>query len=447
MIDPWRTLGLAPGATLDEVRRAYRRLAKAYHPDSAGEAALPRFLAIQTAYEMLVPDRRTPVRPLRRAPRPAWQAEPERARATRDETRSRSRPRGTRPSDEPTDGSRPPSGAADGTRPSDDTASARTRAGSGSSRPGSSGKRRRGSNRATPGSTTYGRASEEAGDSAWAGATWYGASSGEYWRVNPREYADPRKHGPEYLRRAARPTPNGGDHAGADHAGGDHVNGDHVNGDHVDGGGTGPADRHGDPGDAGADISGADAWTSTGWSSETFAGDASTRRTPPPPPPPRTGPLPGEELAGRILGLLRNPSGAGLGGRLLLAAIAWPPLGAALGVVLGELTGCARFSATCDAPAPALIWLVQLALGGLLVALPGLAAIGVYGTAGMLAVAVPATMFLSISGGTRLPGPSAAALAVCLVAGWCIGIGVALVGRLRGRTRPPTATSQPGSAP
>jgi hypothetical protein len=132
---------------------------------------------------------------------------------------------------------------------------------------------------------------------------------------------------------------------------------------------------------------------------------------------------------------------------LLLAAIAWPPLGIALGVVLGELTGCTRFSATCDTPAPALIWIVQLALGGLLVALPGLAAIGVYGTAGMLAVAVPATMFLSISGGTRLPGPSAAALAVCLVAGWFIGIGIAVAGRLRRRTPPPAPTSQAGTAP
>ena len=51
--DPYRTLGLDPGATSAEIKRAYRRLAKAYHPDSAGERALPRFLAIQAAYERL----------------------------------------------------------------------------------------------------------------------------------------------------------------------------------------------------------------------------------------------------------------------------------------------------------------------------------------------------------------------------------------------------------
>ena len=49
--DPWRTLGLSPGATQDEIRRAYRRLAKVNHPDAAGESALPRFLAIQAAYD------------------------------------------------------------------------------------------------------------------------------------------------------------------------------------------------------------------------------------------------------------------------------------------------------------------------------------------------------------------------------------------------------------
>ena len=50
-IDAYRTLGLEVGATPAEVKRAYRRLAKAFHPDSAGPSALPRFLAIHEAYE------------------------------------------------------------------------------------------------------------------------------------------------------------------------------------------------------------------------------------------------------------------------------------------------------------------------------------------------------------------------------------------------------------
>ena len=44
------------------MKRAYRALAKRYHPDSAGEAATTRFLAIQAAYEALTDPRRTPRR-------------------------------------------------------------------------------------------------------------------------------------------------------------------------------------------------------------------------------------------------------------------------------------------------------------------------------------------------------------------------------------------------
>src|SRR5829696_2505625 len=89
--DPWRTLGLAPGATQDEIRRAYRRLAKVNHPDAAGDGALPRFLAIQQAYDQLAGPgraRRTGARPAPGTPRPAappnepWRADPDRARAS-----------------------------------------------------------------------------------------------------------------------------------------------------------------------------------------------------------------------------------------------------------------------------------------------------------------------------------------------------------------------------
>src|SRR3954466_15831745 len=85
-VDPFLTLGVPPGASLNEIKSAYRRLAKQYHPDTAGERALPRFLAIQAAYERLVDGegrlRPDPLKP--RAPRAGWSADPDRARATRD---------------------------------------------------------------------------------------------------------------------------------------------------------------------------------------------------------------------------------------------------------------------------------------------------------------------------------------------------------------------------
>src|SRR5690349_6756636 len=105
--DPFRTLGLPPGATDAEIKRAYRALAKRYHPDSAGEAALPRFLAIQAAYDMLTapghaprvrtgpptPPRPTPANRAGRAPGPEPShgptAEDDRTRATRDAFRTR----------------------------------------------------------------------------------------------------------------------------------------------------------------------------------------------------------------------------------------------------------------------------------------------------------------------------------------------------------------------
>ena len=51
--DPHRALGIPPTASLNEIKSAYRRLVKQYHPDAAGERALPRFLAIQAAYEQI----------------------------------------------------------------------------------------------------------------------------------------------------------------------------------------------------------------------------------------------------------------------------------------------------------------------------------------------------------------------------------------------------------
>ena len=72
--DPYRTLGLERGAPIDEVKRAYRRLVKANHPDAAGEAALSRFLAIQDAYDRIVgPDERNGHSKPRRTPTSPWE--------------------------------------------------------------------------------------------------------------------------------------------------------------------------------------------------------------------------------------------------------------------------------------------------------------------------------------------------------------------------------------
>ena len=223
-LDPYRTLGVGPDAGQAEIKRAYRRLAKQYHPDWAGERQLSRFLAIQAAYEALVEEgpatrRGGGERPANRPTEPAaWRADPDRARATRDAYRTRRRgPASGGPAGGATQGAGPATGSgpgptdrtdADGRHGSAGSASGTgpgTAAGSGPGS-GTSGRSRR-RPKATIGSTSYDGADREPFDPAWDGATWYGAGSGTYWTVNPKEYADPRKHGPEYLARSRRPGP------------------------------------------------------------------------------------------------------------------------------------------------------------------------------------------------------------------------------------------------
>ena len=61
MKDPYDVLGIEPGATLDEVKRAYRALAKELHPDANPDdtVAANRFREATEAYDLLSdPERR-----------------------------------------------------------------------------------------------------------------------------------------------------------------------------------------------------------------------------------------------------------------------------------------------------------------------------------------------------------------------------------------------------
>ena len=53
MRDYYDVLGVSPDAGADEIRRAYRQLARRYHPDISGEDRATAFLEASRAYEVL----------------------------------------------------------------------------------------------------------------------------------------------------------------------------------------------------------------------------------------------------------------------------------------------------------------------------------------------------------------------------------------------------------
>ena len=455
--DPYRTLGIAPGASLNEIRSAYRRLAKQYHPDAAGERALPRFLAIQAAYERLV-DGEGRLRPPGSGSRAAtgragggepWRADPSRARASRDAWRAR-RSAGSQPA-----GGTGGGGGARASSPRSDAraGSAGTRstgAGGPGTRPGGpgeghAGRHGRGAFRtATPGSTTYDEAAEAPLDPEWDGGAWYGPSSGTYWTLNPREYADPRKHGPDYLARARRasraadapedpdaeadPLPGTAPPPGAARA----------PEPGAETGATGDPGRWHWSGAGRTTTGGGDAdWGTRAWTYDpadpvaaAWSPGTTGRRRPPRSHDEAQGePLPDLEALARraaprsLLALARRP---GPRWRLLVALIAWPPAGYAVGTLLSSLTGCATFSAACPEPAPLLPLAVQPVVLAALLLAPPAAAAGAFAALVALAVAIPLAAVLSVG---SLPEQQAGAgvLGTLVAIAYLVALGAGIV--------------------
>jgi hypothetical protein len=326
-------------------------------------------------------------------------------------------------------------------------------AGSALQEPGSAGSRRGGGGdagepnatsprprKATPGSTTYDEAAEVPRDPEWDGGAWYGPSSGTYWTLNPREYADPRKHGPEYLERARRASRAGAESPGEPWP--------------VDGpaGGPIPAPEPGaetratgDPGrwqwsaagrtrTEGGDAEwGTRAWTydpgapgGASWSAGTTA-DRGTRSL-------RldaageASPLPDLEALARraaprnLLALARRPDPRL---RVLVALIAWPPIGSALATLLGSLTGCATYDCLqrADAAAAARRPAVRHRGAG---PRPGCGAVGAFASLIALAVAVAVAAVLSVGSGPDAR-VGAGVLGTLVIAAYLVAVAAGLV--------------------
>ncbi len=468
--DPYRVLGLARSATADEIKRAYRRLAKINHPDAAGPSALPRFLAIQAAYEQLIgrpatngrrsaapPPPRVPGRPTRAGPAPpaARMAVGARARrraaGQRHPDRRRPRARRRRPATPgPTGG--PAKGSATG------RSSGAGRAGAGQGTTGRTGRRRAAGsetagapgtppgaapgdapnrsgrtkrNKATLGSTSYDGA-DGPFEPDWRGASWYGTTSGTYWTLNPKEYADPRKHGPEYQARARRATQiaccrsGGGGPAGPGGRRRPSRNGRASRPPPIPpparrtpparGGSRPPAlarrrprrrlARHRAPAAPGG--------------ARPAQGDQAD------PPPPDLG-----RAAADIARAIGDDRIGGVRGRVARAIIGWLPIAFGIGWLLGEVTGCGRFAATCDGSAEPFVLLLQVGVAGAPAPRSAGGDPGTTAAVALLAAAVVATLILSATGTAADEGSRRATLGAVLLIAWLAGLGIGVMRRLR----------------
>jgi hypothetical protein len=115
--------------------------------------------------------------------------------------------------------------------------------------------------------------------------------------------------------------------------------------------------------------------------------------------------------------------------------LGWIPIALGIGWLVGELTGCGRFAATCD---PAVMPLTAVGQGIVLlalVAIPEVAALAAGAAIVLLAAAVGATVILSATGTAADEGSRRAALAALLLVAWLSGFAIAVVRRLRAGPR------------
>ena len=492
--DPYRTLGLSRGASIEEIKRAYRRLAKIHHPDAAGEKNVPRFLAIQAAYEQLAGglEGRGATRRPAAAPRQPWDADPDRSDATRRAYGGRARgpaPGGSKASDGATAGGSGGRGSAAGSGPaagpgpapgasakagpqprpgsarpgrrgtgtngrarsgttgagaadsSTGSGTAGTSPGAGPSDAPPRGPRERKRNKATLGSTSYDGV-DGPFEPDWRGASWYGTTSGTYWTLNPKEYADPRKHGPEYqarARRATRVRPSGTP-------------------DPTDTPGAAAAEDQADarpPESAAPGPSARPTHTTSSWWESTAgatgpapdpaaAAAAAAAERPARPDSPPT-PVPPPPDIGRAMAdigrALTDPTFGGNRGRAVRAILGWLPIAFGVSWLVGEITGCGRFAATCNGAVDPLVMVVEVVALALLLLLPSVASIAAMGAISLLGAAVVAALILSATGSAADGDSRRSVLGAVLLVAWLVGVGVAVAKRLR----PPSSTTRPVS--
>jgi hypothetical protein len=136
---------------------------------------------------------------------------------------------------------------------------------------------------------------------------------------------------------------------------------------------------------------------------------------------------------------LTDPAAGGLRGRSMRAVLGWIPAALGLGWLLGEVTGCGRFAATCDPSVGPLTAVGQATVLIVLLLLPEIAAVAAGAALVVLGAAVAASLVLSATGAAADEASRRTALGGLLLVAWLGGLAIALVRRARrgpGRARP-----------
>ncbi|MBM4408490.1 MAG: hypothetical protein FJ038_07825 [Chloroflexi bacterium] len=245
--------------------------------------------------------------------------------------------------------------------------------------------------------------------------------------MNPKEYADPRKHGPEYLARArrrvdqaaprttaGRPTEAGAPAPDVETPSAPNAKPNASSaGAPADALGSSPHPASPAPPDASRAAYRARRQASTE-AQASFAGA----------PPRVAADRPSDWAAAAAQVTSSVPA------RLLTALIAWPPLGYLLAFGIGELSGCARYAAGCTDEAAIAMWGIQPVVVTLLLLLPRVARPAAVASIGLLLAAVPAAAALSASAGNRGPSPETVVLFVAIIV---MAYVVAAIGAATGR--------------
>jgi hypothetical protein len=113
------------------------------------------------------------------------------------------------------------------------------------------------------------------------------------------------------------------------------------------------------------------------------------------------------------------------------AVLGWAPIALGIGWLAGELSGCARFAATCDRSSEPAIWAIQLVVLAVLLLVPALARVAAIATTATLTAAIPGALLVTVVGGSNDEAAARPLLGGLLVIAWMAGLAYALARTVR----------------